>query len=159
MADITKKCKQIIKELEGKIKNPEDLEFAKEQVFSLVEAFLGEIEAIQEIAETRVEKLIQNQSELDRRLSTIEKDMYIEDDEDFEIVCPYCNHEFVVEFDELKKEIMCPECNNTIELDWNEEHDCSCCHGDCEEDCECEDCHDCDECEDCEDYEDDDDDM
>ena len=50
---------------------------------------------------------------------------------------------------------MCPECNNTIELDWNEEHDCSCCHGDCEDDCDCDECDDCD----CDDYEDDDDDM
>ena len=118
-----------------------------------LEAFLEEVENIQETAEKRVEKLIQNQSELDRRLATIEKDIY-EEDGDFEIVCPYCNNEFVVESDELKEEIICPECNNTIELDLSEEHECSCCHGDCEDDCHCDD--ECD-CEDCDDYEDDDD--
>lgn len=154
MADITKKCKKIIKDLESNIKDPADLEFAKEQVFSLLESFLEEIEKIQETAEKRVDKLIQNQSELDRRLSTIEKDIY-EEEGDFEIVCPYCNNEFFVDYDELKDEVTCPECNNTIELDWNEEHDCSCCHGDCEDDCDCENCDDCD----CDDYEDDDDDM
>lgn len=155
MADITKKCKKIIEELESKIKDSEDLEVAKEQVFSLLEAFLEEIEKIQETAEKRVNKLVQNQSELDRRLSTIEKDIYEEEDGDFEIVCPYCNNEFPVDLDETKNEVVCPECNNTIELDWNEEHDCSSCHGDCEDDCDCENCDDCD----CDDYEDDDDDM
>lgn len=147
MADITKKCKKIIKDLESNIKDPTDLEFAKEQIFSLLESFLEEIEKIQETAEKRVDKLIQNQSELDRRLSTIEKDIY-EEEGDFEIVCPYCNNEFFVDYDELKDEVICPECNNTIELDWNEEHDCSCCHGDCEDECDCEEC---------DDYEDDDD--
>lgn len=153
MADITNKCKEIIENLENSIKDANDLEFAKQQVFSLLEAFLEEVENIQETAEKRVEKLIQNQSELDRRLATIEKDIY-EEDGDFEIVCPYCNNEFVVESDELKEEIICPECNNTIELDLSEEHECSCCHGDCEDDCHCDD--ECD-CEDCDDYEDDDD--
>ena len=150
MADITQKCKEIIEELEKNIKDSNDLEFAKVQVYSLLEAFLEEIETIQEVAEKRVDKLIQNQAELDKRLSTIEKDIY-EEEGDFEIVCPYCNHEFFADYDELKDEIVCPECNNTIELDWNEEHDCSCCSGHCEDD-------DCD-CEECDDYEDDDEDM
>lgn len=152
MADITNKCKEIIQELENNIKDSNDLEFAKQQVFSLLESFLEEVESIQETAEKRLEKLIQNQSELDRRLATIEKDIY-EEEGDFEIVCPYCNNEFVVESDELKEEIICPECNNTIELDLSEEHECSCCHGDCDDECDCEDCDDCD----CDDYEDDDD--
>lgn len=157
MSDITNKCKEIIQELENNIKDPNNLDFAKIGVYSLLEAFLQEIETIQETAEKRVDKLIQNQSELDRRLSTIEKDIY-EEEGDFEIICPYCNHEFLVDYGELKNEIICPECNNTIELDWNEEHECSCCHGDCGDDCT-DDCH-CDDCEDdcgCEDYEDDDD--
>ncbi len=155
MADITKKCKEIIQELENNIKDSDDLEFAKQQVFSLLESFLEEIESIQETAEKRVEKLIQNQSELDRRLSTIEKDIY-EEEGDFEISCPYCNHDFLIDYDELKNEVICPECNNTIELDWNEEHDCSCCHEDCEDDCHhCDDSCDCEDCDD--DYEEDED--
>ena len=155
MADITKKCKEIIQELENNIKDSDDLEFAKQQVFSLLESFLEEIESIQETAEKRVEKLIQNQSELDRRLSTIEKDIY-EEEGDFEISCPYCNHDFLIDYDELKNEVICPECNNTIELDWNEEHDCSCCHEDCEDDCHhCDDSCDWEDCDD--DYEEDED--
>lgn len=144
MADITEKCKEIIQELDKNIKDSNDLEFAKVQVYSLLEEFLQEIEEIQEIADKRINSLVQNQSELDRRLSTIEKDIY-EEEGDFEIVCPYCNNEFLVDYDELKDDVVCPECNNTIELDFNDEHDCSCCHGDCgEDDCDCDECNDCD---------------
>ncbi len=151
MADITEKCKQIIQELENNIKDSNDLEFAKVQVYGLLEAFLQEIEVIQEVAEKRIDRVIQNQAELDKRLSTIEKDIY-EEEGDFELVCPYCNHEFLVDYDELKNEVVCPECNNTIELDWNEEHHCSCCHDDCDDDCNCGECDD-------DDCENDDDDM
>ena len=57
---------------------------------------------------------------------------------DFEIVCPYCNNEFVTDLklmNEEKTEIRCPECNNIIELDWNDDEDegcqghCDACHG------------------------------
>lgn len=155
MADITEKCKQIIQELENNIKDANDLEFAKAQMYSLLESFLQEIEVIQENAEKRLDRVIQNQAQLDKRISTIEKDIYEEEGE-LEIVCPYCNYEFSVDYDELKNEIICPECNNAIELDWNEEHDCSCCEGHCEDNCDCNDECDCDDC-DCEDYEDDED--
>ena len=48
---------------------------------------------------------------------------------DFEIVCPYCNHEFVADIDfENKRDIECPECHNMIELDFNADEGCS---GDC----------------------------
>ena len=153
MADITEKCKQIIQDLENNIKDTQNLETAKVGVYTLLEAFLEEIEKIQETAEKRVEKLIRNQAELDKRISTIEKDIY-EEEGDFEISCPYCNHEFFVDYDELKNDIICPECNNTIELDWNEDDECSCCHG--HDNCNEEGC-DCEECDDCDDYEDDDD--
>ena len=63
---------------------------------------------------------------------------------DFEIVCPYCEYEFIIDADEDKNEVECPECNNTIELDWSGDlcddegcsghcHGCSSC-GDSDED-------------------------
>ena len=56
-------------------------------------------------------------------------------DFDFEIVCPYCNYEFVIDVDENKTEIECPECNNLIELDWSgdvdDEPSAGGCLGDC----------------------------
>jgi uncharacterized Zn-finger protein len=71
--------------------------------------------------------IIQNQRELqarleriEQKLNNIEKDIYLEDDDtfDLEIVCPYCNNEFIVDMDEDRTEVTCPECNNVIELDW-----------------------------------------
>jgi len=52
----------------------------------------------------------------------------------FEIVCPYCEYEFVIDANEDKKEVECPECKNIIELDWSgnldEDDECSGhCHG------------------------------
>ena len=52
-------------------------------------------------------------------IDNIEKDIYAEDGFDFEIVCPYCNYEFIIDVDENKTEIECPECQNVIELDWS----------------------------------------
>ena len=91
----------------------------------------------------------QKQKEMDERMQkmqdvidNIEKDIYSDEGFDFEIVCPYCNYEFVIDVDENKTEIECPECQNVIELDWSgdiegEEHDgcsghCGGCSG-CEE--------------------------
>ena len=76
-------------------------------------------------------------------IKTMEKELYIDEDSDFSITCPYCNNEFIVECEELKDEIECPECNNIIELDWGDGcscgddecgHDCSHCHHDEEDD-------------------------
>ena len=76
-------------------------------------------------------------------IDNIEKDIYAEEGFDFEIVCPYCESEFIIDVDENKTEVECPECNNIIELDWTgnvddePEHDgcngsCHGCHG-CED--------------------------
>ena len=73
-------------------------------------------------------------------IDNIEKDIYSEDGFDFEIICPYCDNQFVIDVDEDKTEVECPVCNNIIELDWS---------GDVEEDSECNGscsgCHGCDE--------------
>ncbi len=81
-------------------------------------------------------------------IDNIEKDIYSEDGFDFEIVCPYCDYEFIIDLDENKTEIECPECQNIIELDWtgdideenqnqDKQHGCNgSCHGcsGCDED-------------------------
>ena len=65
-------------------------------------------------------------------IDNIEKDIYSEDGFDFEIVCPYCENEFIIDVDENKTEVKCPECQNIIELDWS---------GDVEDDGEQGTCH------------------
>lgn len=94
--------------------------------------------------EKKLDLILQNQQELENRMSKIENsikriesDIYLDDDFDLEITCPYCNYEFVVDMDEDRKEVTCPECENVIELDWSGDVDdfecgpegCAGCHG------------------------------
>ena len=93
---------------------------------------MEEIDKIMDLSERRVNQVYENQkilekkmAEIERGMSTIEKELFVEDEYDFEIVCPYCNHEFLTDINSGKKEVECPECHNVIELDWNEEeHEC-----------------------------------
>ena len=95
--------------------------------------YIDEINKIMDLSERRVNQVYENQkileqkmAEIERGMNTIEKELFVEDEYDFEIVCPYCNHEFLTDINSDKKEVECPECHNVIELDWNsEEHECS----------------------------------
>ena len=137
MAELSKKFKKIIKGLETKIKDEEQLEYVKTQIFELYNMLFDQIEKLEEIANERVTKLLEVQAGLEEKLDKLEKnikevqeDIY-GDDSDFSISCPYCNEEFVMEGIESKEEIECPECNNVIELDWGSEEEESGCGGGC----------------------------
>ena len=98
----------------------------------------------------RIDKMETKQNELEDRLNrmeqvlnAIEKDIYLDEGFDFEIVCPYCNIDFVIDLEENKNETECPECKNIIELDWSgdlaeEGHGCEqgCSNGCCGENLE-----------------------
>ncbi len=140
MADLQERLKSVIEEIENKIENKDTLEFVKTQIYNLSLIFLDEIDRVSEINVKKMEDLADKYREINDRVEdiedtvkNIEKDIYMQEDEDgefdLEIVCPYCNNEFIADFsEELKDEIICPECNNVIELDWNkEEHNCGCC--------------------------------
>ena len=123
MSDIRNKMKEIIEEI-NKTNNIDEL---KSKVTEGFNEIISEIENI------------------NRSLENIQEELFIEDGYDFEIVCPYCNNEFTIEYDEEQVEVKCPECNNTIELNWSgdlEDEECSgsCshCHG-CNHDDENED--------------------
>ena len=94
--------------------------------------------------ENKLDLILQKQQELENKINSIERvinkienDIYVDEAFDLEIVCPYCNNEFVVDMDEDRKEVTCPECENIIELDWTGDLDefgcgpegCSGCHG------------------------------
>ena len=75
--------------------------------------------------EKKLDLILQKQQEMENKINKmenvinkIESDIYLDDGFEFEILCPYCNNEFVIETDEDKTEVICPECKNTIELDW-----------------------------------------
>lgn len=146
MQELNREYKKIIEDLEKNIPNKEQLNYVKEQIFKITSLFMEQLEKILEVNEVRFEILEKKQEETDRKvnglediLNDIERDIYLEEQEEFNIICPYCNYEFTAEVDENRKEIICPECNNVIELDWNEEEygcsgNCSNCHEDCDGD-------------------------
>lgn len=151
MGTLKDEYKSFLDDIDQNIKNKEDLQYIKERFASFLDVILDQMDYLVEYKKEEIEKLQNTQKELDDKMAkmqqvvdNIEKDIYSEDGFDFEIVCPYCNYEFVIDMDENKTEIECPECNNIIELDWTgdleEEQDscsghCSGCHG-CSEDSE-----------------------
>lgn len=132
MSRLQEKFNAIIAKIEERITNQDELDFIKQQIADLSIMYMDEINKIIDISEKRINQVYENQKilekkmvEIERGMSTIEKELFIEDEYDFEIVCPYCNHEFLTDISSDKKEVECPECHNVIELDWNEEeHEC-----------------------------------
>ena len=79
-----------------------------------IETLLGEVKELKENQKVMTNKIEKMQKVIDH----IESDIYSDEGFDFEIVCPYCEHEFVIDANEDKNEVECPECKNVIELDW-----------------------------------------
>lgn len=145
MSVLSDNYKRIISEIEARISNPEELEFVKEKVSELSMLFMDIIDSLTEKADEKIRQIEEKQKQIEAKMeqvesavNEIESDIYLEEDGnfDFEIVCPYCNHEFVAEING-KNEIACPECNNMIELDWNEDEESEGCSGHC---CSCHGC-------------------
>ena len=125
MSILKDEYKNFLDDIESNIKNKEDLEYIKKRFADFVDKVLNHIDYIvgykkQEIEnlEDTQKQLIERIDKMQRVIDNIEKDIYSDEGFDFEIVCPYCNYEFVVDMDEEKTEIECPECKNMIELDW-----------------------------------------
>lgn len=145
MGTIKNEYKSFLDDIEKNIKNKEDLEYVKKRFASFADVMLNQIDYIMEYKKEEIENLEKKQQQIEEKMSkmqnvidNIEKDIYAEDGFDFEIVCPYCNYEFIIDVDENKTEVKCPECNNTIELDWTGDLDdeesgcsgeCNGCHG------------------------------
>lgn len=143
MADLNKKYQTILNELAQKIQNPSEVEFVKEKMNELIIEYISSIDRILEIEKNQA-KLENKVQKMERELSMIEEDIYVNDDiEDndflsdqmhdndceFEITCPYCGFEFLTdESYKSETEIKCPQCHEMIELDWNEEK----CSGECQ---------------------------
>ena len=155
MSILKDEYKNFLNDIENNIKNKEDLEYIKRRFADFVDKVLNQIDYIVEYKKQEIENLEDTQKQLIERIDkmqrvidNIEKDIYSDEGFDFEIVCPYCNYEFVVDMDEEKTEIECPECKNMIELDWS---------GDPSDDDECSGhCSGCSGCDDQEDDEEDD---
>lgn len=140
MSKISEEYLRIINDIEKNISNEEERKYVAKKVSELSSLYMDIVEKLTDTTTKRIDELEQYHNDLERRLSKvgelvnlIKKDIYEDDEFDFEIVCPYCNYEFVADVeDELREEIECPECHNIIELDWDGEDDgCDCCCSSC----------------------------
>lgn len=145
MGILKNEYKSFLDDIEKNITNKKDLEYVKNRFSSFLDVVIEQIDNIVSYKKDEIDKLEETQKQLDEKMSemqlvieNIEKDIYPEDNDefDFEIVCPYCNYEFIVDIDESKTEIECPECSNVIELDWsgdteNDLYDQGKCQGNC----------------------------
>ena len=150
MGNLKNEYKSFLDDIEKNIKNKEDLEYIKGRFASFVDVIIDQMDYIIEYKSAEIEKIEGIQNQLNERMEkmqqvidNIEKDIYAEEGFDFEIVCPYCNYEFIIDVDENKTEIECPECQNVIELDWSGDI----VEGESNQGCSgnCHGCHDCDE--------------
>ena len=130
MTDLKKRFNKILQDIEKNVTNKEDVNYIKTQVYNISLLFLDELDKLAEINLNRLNTMINREKELETKIENmekiinkLEKEVYSSDDDsDFEIVCPYCNTEFIEDFSNgIKYEVRCPECDNVIELDWNEE--------------------------------------
>ena len=143
MSNLNNEYQKIMIDIEKNITNPEQLQYIKEKISELTALFMNTVDKVIEYSEEKLSNMQDKQEDLEERLArvqkslnNIEKDIYTDEDEfEFEVVCPYCNHQFVSDIDlEETTEIQCPECENMIELDWNEDEEdctgnCHSCHG------------------------------
>ena len=160
MSELKKEFKSYMEDVEKNIHNKQDAEYIKGRTVELMDAISNEIERILNLKEEKISQIEKKQVMLEERLNAIQEEMndieqelLIEEDEeasdeideiaeeageyDFEITCPYCDYDFIVDLNTDKSEVVCPECNNVIELDWtgnveeNEQYNQGCGNGHC----------------------------
>ncbi len=121
---ISKKYNEIIKKLENKIGDDKELlDFVKSQISDLTLSYTADIESNIKKYERKIDKLEDKITNIENLVTKIEKD-FIEDTVPLDlepITCPYCNFNFLIEYDSSKNEMRCPECDNIISLDWGDE--------------------------------------
>ena len=130
MVSIKNEYKSFLDDIEKNIKNKEDLEYIKKRFADFLDVVLEKMDYILDYKEEEMNKPEEKRNQIEDKMAkmqkiidNIENDIYSEDGYDFEITCPYCNYEFIIDVDETKTEVQCPECKNMIELDWNEGED------------------------------------
>lgn len=137
MSKLSEEYNKIVKDLEKHISNEDEKKYVLEKITELTSLYLDIIDRITAMGSYKVESLEEEQSILESKINSMEKtlnlikkDIYEDEDYDFEIVCPYCNNEFVASVEEeLREEIECPKCHNIIELDWENKEDEDNCSG------------------------------
>ena len=136
MSDLQKKLNKVISDIEKNLKNKEDLEYVKTQIYNIYTIFLDEFDELESKCNEKMENILikckvldDRMSEIEDSIDKIESDIYIKENEefDFDVTCPS---------EGPQNSVICPECNNVVELDWNDGnegclHDCHECGGEC----------------------------
>ena len=123
MSKLSNEYLKIIEDIEKHISNKEESKYVTKKIGELTALYMDLIEKSINANLDRIEEIEEQLDKVQETVSLIKKDIYEDEDYDFEIVCPYCNHEFVADVeDELKEE---------IELDWDEEEGCGGCCSSC----------------------------
>ena len=132
MSELNNHYQQIIKDLKENISNENEKNFVLNKFQELSMMFMDVIDKLTNLTESRMREIDNQQLEISERIQeiegkvqNIENDVYVNEEPEeyeFEIVCPYCNHEFVADIkDGLNDDIECPECHNIIELECNDD--------------------------------------
>ena len=136
MTNFSEKFQEIIKDIESNIKDEKELEYVNKKITEVSMLHLSVIEELADVIKSKIDNIEKKQNVIESKVNKIEasvtgieNDMY-DDGFDFEIICPYCNTEFVADV-ESKTDIKCPECQNVIELDWNGGEELNPCSGHC----------------------------
>jgi hypothetical protein len=117
---ISKKYSEILKNLETKINDKKYLNVAKLAIADLAVYYTDELTKISEGANLKITSLEERIKALEEMLKETEiEEAHLTE----KISCPYCDFEFLVEYDDTSHEVICPKCNNLIELDWGEFED------------------------------------
>lgn len=117
------KFNEVMQNLEKNIDSEKDLNYVKQQITELTMTYLKELGNVENIYNKSFKNVYKKISELEKTIEKINNE-YENNEIDVEpIQCPYCNENFLIEYDSNNIEVKCPECKNIIELDWNNESD------------------------------------
>ena len=121
MSKFKNEFKSFMEDMEKNIKNKEDLEYVKGRTSEFLNVILDQMEGIVNYEEEKISLLEEEQKQINEKmqkmqqvLDNIEQDIYSDEGFDFEIVCPYCDYEFVIDVDDNKTEIKCPKCDSIM---------------------------------------------
>jgi translation elongation factor EF-1beta len=123
---ISKKYNEVLRNLESKVKDKRDLNIAKLAIADLAVCYSEELTKISESLNLRLSDLENKVNSLENHFENIDNLENLETEVVHlteKISCPYCEFEFLVEYDDTSHEVICPKCNNLIELDWGEFED------------------------------------
>lgn len=144
MSELKNRYHAILQDIENHIQDEQEKKYVIEKFQELSMVFMDIIDRLTYMNDIKMKEIEERQREIDNKLEEvkqsvdgIESDIYEEgEDYEFEIICPYCNYQFLADISsDTNTEVECPECHNIIELDWNGEeeceHECSHCMHDC----------------------------